>query len=790
MLRKIVFYTFCLIPLVQVAQDYSASWEGYFSYLNVVDVAQGNGTIYAASDNAVFSYDIDTHELETISTVNGLSGETISAIHYSEVYGLLLIGYENGLMEVVSDASDDVLTVIDILEKPTIPPTDKKINHFNEYNEVVYIATDYGISVYNLANLEFGDTYYIGDLGAQTNINQTTVFDGYIYASSTTGLRKAPISSSNLIDFQQWQLVDGNNVYGIQSVGDKLYAVRSNNRLYEVINDNFNQVNVYNTNIVDVRNVLGQLVITTTKATFVYDSNFIEVATVNVPDDLDVDFTATAYLAPNDLFVGTTTNIDLGKTANGVLGFNLNDLSVYEEIHPEGPLYNTAFSVQAGQNELWLTFGDYTISYNPSPLRKRGISHLVDESWVNIPYDSVLGARNLNAISINPNNTNQVFISAFHDGILELDDNQPTVLYNNSNSGLEPLDIGNPNYVSIRVAGSKFDSNGLLWSVTSRIENALKSYNPTSGQWQSISFDGFIDDPLNATLGYGDLTIDNNGNKWIASYSLGVIGVKTNGTSAVINNIVGGADQGNLPSDYVSALAIDNNNQLWIGTNRGLRVLYNTESVFTETNPRAEEIIILDDGIAQELMYQQFVSDIEVDGSNNKWIGSYATGLFYFSSNGQETIYHFTKDNSPLPSNNIVDVSIDDATGKVYIATDKGLVAFKSGSSKPKETLADSYVYPNPVRPTFNINDEKVKINGLSENVNIKITDIEGNLVVEAQTNSNLRHKGYNLEIDGGTAFWNGKNLVNNTVASGVYLILISDLDTLETKVLKLMVVR
>ncbi len=81
-------------------------------------------------------------------------------------------------------------------------------------------------------------------------------------------------------------------------------------------------------------------------------------------------------------------------------------------------------------------------------------------------------------------------------------------------------------------------------------------------------------------------------------------------------------------------------------------------------------------------------------------------------------------------------------------------------------------------------------IKDISENINIKITDIEGNLVAEAQSNANLRYKGYNLEIDGGTAFWNGKNLANNVVTSGVYLVLLSDLDTLETKVLKLMVIR
>jgi flagellar hook assembly protein FlgD len=88
------------------------------------------------------------------------------------------------------------------------------------------------------------------------------------------------------------------------------------------------------------------------------------------------------------------------------------------------------------------------------------------------------------------------------------------------------------------------------------------------------------------------------------------------------------------------------------------------------------------------------------------------------------------------------------------------------------------------------MNNSKIKIKNLSDDVNIKITDIEGNLVAEAQSNINLRFKNYNLEIDGGTAYWNGKNLTNTTVASGVYVVLISNLDTFETTAQKIMIVR
>ena len=784
MLKKLIYTLLYLIPLINFSQDFSQLWEGHFSYLNVKDVSQGNNKIYAAAENAVFVYDLNSNETETISTINGLSGETISTIYYSEAFGLLLIGYETGLVEVVSDSNDDVLTVIDILEKPTIPPTDKVINHFNEFNDVVYIATDYGISVYDLRNLEFGDTYFIGNAGGQVSVKQTAIFGDYIYAAcqNNVGLKKAVHANSNLIDFQQWQTVVNGNFLGIQTVNEKLYVVNNNNTIYELVNDSLIQLFTYTDVPLDIKAVNNYLLVTTANNVFVYDADFNLITSASVSSDFDTDFTSGIIATDSSIYIGTTDY--------GILKSSIEDTSDFEEIHPKGPLLNNSFSIEASQNNAWVTFGDYSVSYNPSPVRRRGISHLMEDEWINIPYDSVLGAVNLNDISVNPNNNNQVFISSFTSGILELNGNLPTVLHNQNNSGLESLVVPtNPNVISVRVSGTNFDDNGVLWSVTSLVERALKSYDPSTNQWQGYSFSEIIGTPFDE-LGFGDLVIDYNGNKWIAGYRYGVIGVKTNGSNAIIKNIVGEAGEGNLPSDYITALQVDNSNQIWIGTRNGLRVVYNPESVFTEDEPSADEIIILDEGIPKELMYQQFISDIEVDGSNNKWIGTISTGLFYFSENGQETIYHFTKDNSPLPSNNIIDVSIDDTTGKVYIATDKGLVAYKAGGSKPKTVLDDAYVYPNPVRPTFNISQEKVKIKDISENVNIKITDIEGNLVAEAQSNTNLRFKGYNLEIDGGTAYWNGKNLANNIVASGVYLVLLSDLDTLETKVLKLMVVR
>ncbi len=781
---RLLYILISLMPLLLVSQDYSNLWDGHFSYLNIKDVSQGKDKIYAASENAIFTYDLLTNEINTISTINGLSGETISTLHYSEAFGLLLIGYENGLIEIVIDSNEDVLRVIDILEKPTIPPTDKKINHFNEFENVVYISTDYGISVYSLTDLEFGDTYYIGNSGDQIKVSETVIYGEFIYAAclENNGLKKAIYTSNNLIDFQQWQTVLGGNFLHAQAINDKLYVTQTNLKIYEVVNDSLIELFTYPSAPLDFYVNNSNFVVTTKDNVYVYDADFNLIVEVTPILEFDSDFTSA--------ILGTDNNLYIGTKEFGILRTSLSNTTEMIEFHPDGPLFNNIFSLKANEGELWATYGEYDIFYNPYPITRRGISHLIDEDWFNTPYDSVLGAAELNKITINPNNNDQVFISSFFNGLLELNNNSPTILYNETNSGLESLILpNNPNYIDIRVSGAFFDSNGLLWTITSLIDSPLKSFNPLSGQWQSYSFAGIIEDPF-SNNGFVDLVVDNNQNKWVGSYEYGVIGVKTSGSNPTIKNLVGEAGEGNLPDKYVSALKLDDRNQLWIGTIKGLRVLYNPESLFTDEGAQADEIIIVEDGIPKELLFQQWISDIEVDGSNNKWIGTIANGLFYFTENGQETIYHFTKDNSPIPSNNIIDVSVDLSIGRVYIATDKGLVSFRSGGSKPTLNLESAFAYPNPVRPTFNITDQRVKIKDISENINIKITDIEGNLVAEAQSNANLRYKGYNLEIDGGTAFWNGKNLANNVVKSGVYLVLLSDLDTLETKVLKLMVIR
>lgn len=781
-----------LIAFKSYCQDFSTLWQSHYSYNDIVDVVHGNNKIYGAAQNAVFEYDTFSEELKTITTVEGLSGQQITTIYYSEVYQNVLIGYESGLIEVYSETDQSVLSVVDILEKQNITPVNKRINHFFENDGLIYISTDFGISVYDLERLEFGDTYFLGNGGEQITVNQVTILNNQIYAAclNNNGIKRGDIDNPNLIDFAQWETVITGDFFTMNAVNNKLYSVRSNRVLHEIDGATINTLVTFPVIPSDTEVSNSNYIVSTISNVYVYDENIQLINTFQDNEDFDTTFTSATILGDF---------IYLGSQNFGVLRSLVADNTSYTEIKPNGPLFNEVFRIDAESEIVWASFGDFTESFNPSPTRRRGLSYLREDVWESIPYDSVFGARNLSEIASNPFNPNQVFVSSFQDGLLEINDFSPTILYNQNNSGLESLVVpGNPNAISIRVSASVFDRNGLLWSLTSRAPNPLKSYDPQTGTWQGYSFSSIIEDDLNDEFGFFDVVIDNNGTKWMGGYSNGLYAYNENISDNPLRNI--STEEENLPFPRVTALDIDNRNQLWVGTFSGLRVLFNTAGFYEDPNPTLSSIIILENGIAQELLESQTIQDIESDGSNNKWVGTVDSGVFYFSPDGQNTIYHFTTENSPLPSNRINDISIDSNNGIVYIATTRGMLSFKAGGSKPEETLENAFAYPNPVRPEYNIlgfndlNDinKGVKISGLTDSVNIKITDIEGNLVAEAQSNINLRSASanYNFAIDGGTAIWNGKNLANNVVRSGVYLALISDLDSFETKVIKILIVR
>lgn len=738
-------------------------WQGYFSYNEITDLSESSTTIYAASENALFSKNTATGQIKTTNTVDGLSGQTISSLYHSETFNKTLVGYENGLMIVINEADGSMLNVVDIINKQ-LPPNTKKINHFMEFEGIVYVSCDFGIVQFNLATLQFGDTYFIGANGAEISISQTTIYNGFIYAASNTGIRRAAITNKNLVDYNQWQLIASGSWSGIATFGTDLFAINAAGYIYKYDSNSntFLGYTALSQPSSDMRATANYLVVTTLNSIYVYNKQMVLIRQINTNQitQSNPNFSC-ATIIGDTIFIGTKED--------GMITTSLSSASAFENSTPIGPLRNNIFALQTASDALWTVYGDYTVDYNPYGLDSYGISKYNASGWLNIPYEKVLGAKSLTRITVNPANENEVYASSFFSGLMKIVDDEPKILYNQTNSGLESLTFLGPTYIDVRINGAAFDKSGNLWVTNSRIKNGLKVLKST-GQWQSYAMDNILNSAIDNS--FGRVAIDKNGTKWLTTNRDGVIGF--NESINKFKKITVGSDMGNLPISDARVVAVDTRNQLWIGTTKGLRILPNAGSFLMDDKLTTNPIIILEDNLAQELLYEQFITDIVVDGANNKWIGTADSGVFLVSLNGQETKYHFTTSNSPLPSNVINDIDINSATGEVFIATAKGLISFKGVATAASEDLNNVFVYPNPVRPEY---EGTVKIAGLLDKANIKITDIEGNLVFEKIS-------------EGGTIEWDTTAFGKYKVASGVYMIFISAQDGVETKVKKVMIIR
>ena len=764
MQKRLLFLLFLFVVQITFAQS-NLSWRGYFSYTQIKAVSESPKAIHAASENALFSKDNSTSIIKTTTTVDGLAGETITALYYSQAFNKTIIGYQNGLLTVINEADGSKLRVVDIINK-NLPANLKRINNFMEYNGIVYISTDFGIAQFNLSTLQFGDTYFIGDNGAEIKVSQTAIYNGFIYGATSSGIRKGDITNPNLIDYKQWQVATTGNWFGIASLGTELYVVNATGYVhkYDSGSNTFSGFLQLSESTVNFRSTADYLIVTTPNSVLIYNKQMILQRQINKDQILEMD---SAFSCATII----DTVVYIGTTENGLITTSFSSSSVFDNITPIGPSQNAIFALQASPNQLWTVYGDYDIFYNPYDLDNLGISKYSTAGWLNIPYSEVLGAKSITRIAINPANENEVYASSYFSGLLKIQSDIPTILYNQANSTLESLTISppDPNYIDIRIGGTAFDKSGNLWINNSRVANGLKMLS-SGGQWKSYAMDKIINTP--GSNDFGTMVIDKYGTKWMSTNINGVIGF--NESTNTFKKMTFGADQGNLPIQDVRTLAVDTKNQLWIGTTKGLRVLYNVNDFTTESQLTAENIIIMEDGLAQELLYEQFITDIEVNGANEKWIATADAGVFLLSPNGQETKYHFTTDNSPLPSNTINDISINKRTGEVFIATSKGLISFKGIATSASENLNNVYVYPNPVRPEY---EGTVKINGLLNKANVKITDVAGNLVFEATA-------------EGGTLEWDTTAFGKYKVASGVYMIFVSAQDGGETKVKKVMIIR
>lgn len=766
-----LFFSF----LFSAQTDYSDSWEDLYSYNNVKDIVKVDEVIYALVDNAIFTYDTAKEEINKLSSVQGLSGETTSSMYYNKSFQRLFIGYENGLLEVVDN--DGTITISSDIVSFNQSGR-KSINHIKEFNNKLYLSTPFGIVVYDIEKLEFGDTYFIGNNSSSLEVYQTEIMDGFIYAATNDGVFKADITSNLLIDFNNWeQYFSGRNFLQITLFNNELYIVEGK-AIYKMNGSDLIEEVKFSQNITAIKS----------------SNTYLSVAFNSFAKILDLELNAVFEVSTTSEFEYTLNNIFtendsvyLATKEYGILKSRLSLPNSYTEIHPEGPLDNDIFSITAQNNTLWVVYGGYDDTNTPIN-NKKGFSRFNGEQWVNTVFNSSLPS-DLVQVTIDPNNENKVYISALGitsnidikptGGLLVVENDVIIQTYNHLNSSFEPISVSLPN-INIRVSGSAFDNQGNLWATNYETGEELKKLS-ASGQWSSIDLSAIV--TYKNKPGLNEVVVDKSNSVWIGTRKNGLYVYNENGNRK--KALITTTNSGNLPDVNVRTIAIDASNRVWIGTNLGMVVYNNASGVFDDLTPNGYPVVINGDenGFGERLLGDQKINSIVIDGAENKWFGTDNGGVIYTNPNGQKTLANFSMKNSPLPSDKIKKIAVDRSLGKVYFATDKGMVAYNSNVAPFGDVLAAVYAYPNPAL----INHQTITIDGrkgthLPKGTNVKILDVAGNLVYETNVLEGQ-------ELQGGKVVWNKKNLAGNPVASGIYIVLLSNEDASETAFTKIAIV-
>jgi len=751
---------FFLVSFVSVAQT-SQLWKGYYSYQETKAVEKDDQNIYVATDNSIFAYNEYSKETEIFNTVSGLKINGITTLGYAKDYKKLVVGSSNGKVAIIDLAADKIYHLNDIFSKTNIPDNQKKINKIVIHAGFAYLATGYGITAVRLNDNHFGDTYYVAVGGEMINVKSIAVSNNHIYAAvENEGIKKAPMNT-NLIDYNNWQVIDFDDWIELTAFANKLVGVKNDLSLNTI--STTNQIDA----VGDVWegflkfSIAGDVLIEITR-----EAARLRTTDLTVYNELVYSFNEKGGISDATFSNG---NYYLAANKNGGLKVPLENKENIEVISPSGPLSNNISSAVVNKKDLWLTFGGYGVDmnpYEPNGLTKYGISTYKNmQSWQHISNQELNGLQSTVNISFNPQKPNFAYLSTFNDGlgVFDINTKQLTV-YDDTNT-----DVFTPIIpTDLRIYGVAFDRNGTGWMTnTAGTHPALISINANN------QFNKYTSNILESNQpnddGYFYPIIDKNNTKWFASRLSGVFAFNETRNNKAMKI---GTNDG-LPNVGVRSIALDYKNELWIGTAKGLRVIRNVDQFLTNSQLTATNIIIEDEGKAQELFYEQEILNITIDGSNNKWVSIAESGVFLISDRYQ-TLYNFTTSNSPLPSNDVTAVTIDGSTGEVYFVTREGMVSFKNFATTPTADLDDIKVYPNPVKPGF---AGDVKISGLVSDATVKITDIAGNLVHETKSL-------------GGTVTWNTLSFSGSKVPSGVYMIFITSQDGELDAVKKVMIIR
>ena len=787
-------YIFTFLFLLNVSlfaqKDFSSQWQDLFSYNDVKDFTIVDNKIYVVSTNAMFVYDTSTGEIQKISSVNGLSGTEISSISSDAISKSVIIGHTDGLVEVVNP-KNKVIPITGINKNLVL--VDKTVNGFYRNKNNSYIYGGFGVVEFDVDRLEFQSSYKLSTTDTPTLVNQLAIFNDRLYAATTQGLYSISISESNVpnpINFANWRLEVNRNIENL--------VVANNTLIYAFGTDVFSVNDNSNALVNESQEILNlsfdnSLVVTTKDLISQYDQDYALLNQIDLSLATNYTFTTTkGRLLGENLYVTSST---FGILSTALQGANKNK---YQEIHPEGPSANDAFTITVANNQKWVVYGGYTSTFDGVG-KRRGMDIFDGEKWRTLSVSEAGGAQDITRVVIDPFDNTKALAGNYFRGVNEFSEFNFEKTWTPTNTlGVLPSHNETPlsNLQFQWVSDIIIDNNNMIWVGTSRARDN-KVFGMYDGRksgadrWvQAVQFPRF-EYNRGVLKGLSKMSVDKNNNIFAGSRFNGLLVFNANPVAneadrkiAVLNNLEG---KGSLSSNKVLAVVADENEKVWIGTDQGLVVFDDYENLYSETKQPARQVIIEEEEDARVFLGDTQINDILIDLSGNKYFATANSGVVYTSSDAQKTFNVFNTSNSPLPSNIVLDLELEKETGSVYMVTDKGIVVFDNNSDPFGNNITSVVAYPNPSIKNQIGHDEITIVakdgNGIPDGTNVKIVDVSGRLVYE----TNVLNNGQSQE--GGKVVWDKKNLRGKLVASGVYIVLLSNVDGSENTSTKIAIV-
>ncbi|SFF41775.1 type IX secretion system anionic LPS delivery protein PorZ [Thermoflexibacter ruber] len=733
-----LFFIQCFTCSSQPIDIPVGAWRMHLTYHNAQSIAESETSVYVASANGLFYYDKSVKSLGTLSKIEGLSDISFSQIAYHKALKILLITYQNGNIDLVKE--NEIVNIRSVLNSRF---ENKQTQHILLHENFAYLSMPFGVVVLDLQRNEVRETYSnIGANGTPNAIFASTVAKDSLFLASAQGLMAASLSpTTNRLDFRNWRFlpIPQGNLRSLSARGNSLFLGINGNDVFEYQNGTFQALNIRKgSNYTNISTSGNEVVVCLDNQISIIQAN-------NATQTL----TNAKIIHPRQAFLDANAKI---WVADNALGLVTNANGTFENIYPSGTYSPESFRLLYFNDKIVCISGGYTSAYQPTNSLS-GFYVFENGQWTNYnSVDRVLGSvntpavRDLTGVAYN-SLENKLLFTSFQDGLLE---------WNLANNQFSVINRNNSPLISNRLAGCTVDREGNLWTTVHGVRLGEPSiYRRTrSSSWQSYTFNTFgAANPL-------DILTDDADNLWVRqSPNLGG-GILVFDRQNRNRTLTTEPRRGGLNDINVTCFANDKQGNMWIGTESGLRVIFDASSVLDRSNVDASVVVFE----SRELLRGEAITALKVDGGNRKWIGT-EKGVWLFSADGSQLISRFTAENSPLLSNKIIDIAIHEQTGEVFFATDRGLISYRGTATTADNSFSTVKIFPNPVPPNFS---GVVSISGLANNANVKITDVSGKLVYETMAN-------------GGTAVWDGKDYKSNKSKSGVYYVFSTNADGSES---------